>query len=314
MASSQQCLEEYLPKVSELKHSDPIDLCGDGRADSPGHNAKYGTYTLMEESTGKIIDFHLVQVTEVTSSNAMEAEGCKRSLNFLIDQEIPVRCLSTDRHPTVSSNMKKLYPAIKHQFDTWHLAKSVVKKFTAKAKIKGCNDLHQWIQSVSNHLWWSASTCDGDTCLLKEKWISIVHHTANNHSWDGCSKFKKCEHHNLTTDEVRDTPWLKVGSLSHKALQDVVFDKRFLKDMEKMTEFHHIGQLEVFHFMTLKYIPKRQYISYKGIVERIQLAALDHNYNYNLMNRSQAVISNENGEVIKLFSQKVAKIGWQNQF
>ena len=141
----------------------------------------------MEESTGKIIDFQFVQVTEVTSSNAMEAEGCKRSLNFLIDQEIPVRCLSTDRHPTVSSNMKKLYPAIKHQFDTWHLAKSVVKKFTAKAKIKGCNDLHQWIQSVSNHLWWSASTCDGDTYLLKEKWISIVHHTANNHSWDGCS-------------------------------------------------------------------------------------------------------------------------------
>ena len=91
--------------ISELKHSDPIDLCGDGRADSPGHNAKYGT-TLMEESTSKIIDFQLVQVTEVTSSNAMEAEGCKRSLNFRIDQEVPTRCLSTDRHPTVSSNMK----------------------------------------------------------------------------------------------------------------------------------------------------------------------------------------------------------------
>ena len=77
MASSRQCFEEYLPKVSELKHSDPIDRCGDGRADSPGYNAKYGTCTLMEESTGNIIDFHLVQVTEVTSSNAMEAEGCK---------------------------------------------------------------------------------------------------------------------------------------------------------------------------------------------------------------------------------------------
>ena len=87
MASSQQCLEEYLPKVSELKHSDPIDLCGDGRAENPGHNAKYGTYTLIEESTGKMIDFQLVQVTEVTSSIAMGAEECKRSLNFLIDQE-----------------------------------------------------------------------------------------------------------------------------------------------------------------------------------------------------------------------------------
>ena len=28
--------------ISELKHSDPIDLCGDGRTDSPGHNTKSG--------------------------------------------------------------------------------------------------------------------------------------------------------------------------------------------------------------------------------------------------------------------------------
>ena len=136
--------------------------------------------------------------------------------------------------------------------------------------------------------------CDGDACLLKEKWISIVHDTANKHWWDGCSRFKKCEHHNLTTDEVRDTPWLKVGSLKHKALQDVVFDKRFLKDMVTKTEFHHTGQLEVFHCMMLKYVPKRENLSYQGMVARTQLAALDHNYN---LNRSQPVISNENDEV-----------------
>ena len=72
-------MEEYLPKAGHfrVKHSDPIDLCGDGIADSPGHNAKYGTHTLMEESTGKIIDFQFVQVTEVTYSNAMETKWCK---------------------------------------------------------------------------------------------------------------------------------------------------------------------------------------------------------------------------------------------
>ena len=61
-----------------------------------------------------------------------------------------------------------------------------------------------------------------------------------------------------------------------------------------MTEFHHTGQLEVFHSMMLKYVPKRQHFSYQGMVARTQLAALDHNYN---LNRSQAVISNENDGV-----------------
>ena len=60
-----------------------LDLCGDGRCDSPGHCAKYGTYTIMEENTSKVFDFEVVQVTEVSSSNAMEAEGCNRVLNSL---------------------------------------------------------------------------------------------------------------------------------------------------------------------------------------------------------------------------------------
>ena len=104
----------------------------------------------MEESTGKIIDFQLVQVTEVTSSSAMEVEGCKRSLNVLIDQEIPIRCLSTDRHPTVSSNMKKLYPAIKHQFNTWHLAKSVHCKFgSVQATLNKCKTTPYWCKMLT---------------------------------------------------------------------------------------------------------------------------------------------------------------------
>ena len=66
-----------------IKSKKSIDLCGDGRCDSPGHSAKYGTYTLMEESSKKIVQFSLVQVSEVSSSNAMEYEGCKRSLDMV---------------------------------------------------------------------------------------------------------------------------------------------------------------------------------------------------------------------------------------
>ena len=38
-------------------------LAGDGRCDSPGHNAKYGTYSVMEVTTEKIVDFSVVQVS-----------------------------------------------------------------------------------------------------------------------------------------------------------------------------------------------------------------------------------------------------------
>ena len=37
-------------------------LSGDGRADSPGHSAKYGSYTVIDISCNKVMDFKLVQV------------------------------------------------------------------------------------------------------------------------------------------------------------------------------------------------------------------------------------------------------------
>ena len=37
-------------------------LSGDGRADSPGHSAKFGSYTVIELTCNKVIDFKLVQV------------------------------------------------------------------------------------------------------------------------------------------------------------------------------------------------------------------------------------------------------------
>ena len=38
-------------------------VAGDGRLDSPGHSAKYGSYSLLELTCNKIVDFKLVQVS-----------------------------------------------------------------------------------------------------------------------------------------------------------------------------------------------------------------------------------------------------------
>ena len=37
-------------------------LAGDGQSDSPGHSTKYGSYSILELTCNKIVDFKLVQV------------------------------------------------------------------------------------------------------------------------------------------------------------------------------------------------------------------------------------------------------------
>ena len=39
----------------DAKECGKIDLLRDGRWDSPGYNAKYGTYTVMDKQTGMIM-------------------------------------------------------------------------------------------------------------------------------------------------------------------------------------------------------------------------------------------------------------------
>ena len=114
------------------KEKSPIDLCGDSQLDSPGHSAENGTYTLMGETSGKIVDFLLVQVSKVSSSNAMENDGCQRSINKVTGQGIEIRYFTTDQHTQITAEMRKKYPQIVHQY-VWHLSKWVTKKMTKKA-------------------------------------------------------------------------------------------------------------------------------------------------------------------------------------
>ncbi|KAK3745396.1 hypothetical protein QZH41_001436 [Actinostola sp. cb2023] len=273
--------------VEVLKNTPRLCLNGDGRCDSPGHNAKYGTYTLMDSETGKIATFSVVQVSEVTSSNAMEKEGFERCLNSLEDDGVTIGTITTDRHISISSTMNKNQSNINHQYDVWHLSKSIVKKLNNKAKLKQCQDLAPWIQSVSNHLWWCSATCEGNAQLLREKWVSLLDHVTNKHSWTHAVLFHQCSHPVLTHTEMRRTAWLKPGTPAFVALEEVVNQPKLLKDLAKLTDFCHTGALEVYHSMMLKYLPKREHFSYKGMVARTQLAAIDNNEN---SGRAQAVI------------------------
>ena len=106
-----------------------MTLAGDGRADSPGYSAKFGSYSIIELTCNRIVDFKLVQVklwhtrttiiaqqnwgymyiytcmynvfflfksNEVGGSYHMENEGLKRVLEYLKEMEVHVSVLVTD--------------------------------------------------------------------------------------------------------------------------------------------------------------------------------------------------------------------------
>ena len=235
--------KEQQNTLRQVKMKGAVSLNGHGRCDSPGHNAKYGTNTLMDDNTGKITAFSIVQVSEVTSSNAMEKEGFIRCLTTLEDNEVVINRITTDRHTGISSCMDKDHQDKKHQYDVWHVSKWVIKKLTNKSKVKGCEDLKPWIQSISNHLWWCAATCNGDVELLREKGKSVVHHVVNKHSWKDSKLFHKCSHQKLSRAQLCNTARLKAGSPAHVVLEEVVLNRKLLKDLAKLADFCHTGGL-----------------------------------------------------------------------
>lgn len=279
-------LSMQIALLDGLSGEKDIMMCGDGRCDSPGHCAKYGTYTLMDGQFGYVTEFFVSNTADenVKNSNAMEPMGLKKCLAAMKKFDITISVLATDRHPSVRKIMREEYPQIQHQFDVWHLAKSVIKKLGKRAKkVEG---LSVWMQSVSNHLWWCSMSCNSSADVLLEKWESIVYHTVNIHSWNDKKHFHACEHPPLAENDRKGKAWLRVGSEAHDVLKKVVLDKLLLKDVRHITGFCHTGQLEVYHSVLLKYAPKRQHFSYEGMWCRTQLAAIDHNYH---VGRKQAV-------------------------
>ena len=194
---------ESTRQIEKLNSRDVVNLDGDGRFDSPGHCAKYGTYTLMDEDSGDVVAFNVVHVSEVSSSNAMEKEGFTRCIRDMEEKGVKISRVATDCHVSISSCVAKDFPHIKHQYDVWHLSKWVVKKLTYKAKQKGCEQLAPWIQSISNHLWWCAATCNGSVQLLREKWKSVLDHVANKHKWSGNTLFHQCCHRRISSSEAK---------------------------------------------------------------------------------------------------------------
>ena len=114
-------------------------MLGDGCCDSPGYNAKYETYTIMDQRSGKIIDLPVSHVGMTANSSGMELEGLKHNLERLDENRISVNTLTTNRHKQVRTFLRKERKDIRHQFDILHVSK--VKWLSILNHIK---NVHEW--------------------------------------------------------------------------------------------------------------------------------------------------------------------------
>ncbi|CAM4505207.1 unnamed protein product [Leuciscus chuanchicus] len=153
--------------VCQTLDGEGVQICGDGRSDSPGHSCKYTTYSFMDDSTNQI------KVTQAKSSVAMEPMGFKKG---------------PEKHPSIRKIMREDFPNIVHQFGPWHTGKGywfwhpITRTAWTLLRIK----------SVSNHMWWSCSSPKGDPTELLRRWKSILHHICGVHRWEDDSMEHKC--------------------------------------------------------------------------------------------------------------------------
>ena len=233
--------------MTQVKKKGHCRLTGDGQCDSPGHNAKYLTYSMFDQLKTKIISMAVTQVSEAGNSNRMEKMGFVKVLSELKEKGLNMEQISTDRHTGIRKHMREKEKSISQQFDVWHFCKSIRKKLIAATKKKCNKELNDWIRPICNHFWWCCSTCNEYEAILREKWTSILFHVQNKRRWNSCKKFHKCAHPRITKKAARNKKWLKSDSDAFKALQSIVLDKNILKDLKHLTKFSHTGKLEVYH-------------------------------------------------------------------
>lgn len=143
-----------------------------------------------------------------------------------------ISMVATDRHTGIAVLSRTAYPEINHQLDVWHVCKNLSKKLTKAGMQQECEDLLPWVRSICNHLWWFCETCQGNKDFLKDEWPSVLHYTANLHTWGGTHLFSECAHPPHLIDREERTKWLTPGGHTHQVLTKLVMDKPQVKALE----------------------------------------------------------------------------------
>ncbi|XP_075692944.1 uncharacterized protein LOC142660247 [Rhinoderma darwinii] len=280
----------------------PLCLAGDQQLDNPGPSAKYCIYSLMDVASKKICSFSVERVTPQVTLAGLEKIGFQKAIGELQAMNADVKMIVTDRNVAIQEILKENYPGIVHQFDLWHLSKSIGNEVLLAAKHKDCEILSQWVEAIRNHIWWCSCTCSKNPDLLIQKWKSVIQHVTNVHEWDGDGDCKACHHPPLPEDVLNNTNWMEKDSAAHEQLKKIVENNSLLNDLKQLSFQCHTGELEIYHSTCLKYRPKTLHFFMDAMVARTQLAALDHNRNVNKV-KAMVKYANSSGDALDSMEQ-----------
>ncbi|KAK7944340.1 hypothetical protein WMY93_000068 [Mugilogobius chulae] len=126
-----------------------------------GHSAKFGSYTIMELESNKILDIQLSN--EVGGSAYMEKEGLKRSLTLLESKSVQIDYIVTDRHTQVQS-----FYVTEEQHNIMMSGIWTIQEVRCIVQKQECEIVKKWLPGIK-------TTCTGQQLLLKldqKKWPS----------------------------------------------------------------------------------------------------------------------------------------------
>ena len=119
-----------------------INLKWDERCVGPGHYAKYFTYSIFDQNSKKVIAVSLTQLTEVEGvSKRMEKTRLIKVLNEVKQKNLTVDQLTADQHLQIKKYLREQEEGIDHEFDFWHLSKSIKTKLLKVSEKKACKEL-----------------------------------------------------------------------------------------------------------------------------------------------------------------------------
>ena len=142
----------------------------------------------------------------------------------------------------------------------------------------GFHQLATWAPAVVNHLYWSINTCNGNGDDLVERFLSVTQHVCNKHTFPGLY-YTRCAHDRYTEEESLSRDWIKPGSPTHEALLKFLKQRQLVKDLAMLNENVSTSELEVFHSLKIRYLPKSIFYEKEKMIAGTELAVMDHNYN-----------------------------------